>query len=51
MQAADRLGRKPVLAFSLFGVTIATTLFGMSKTLWQMILFRCLAGVFAGTLV
>jgi len=50
-RAADHYGRKPVFVFSLFGVTAATTLFGFSKTLWQMILFRCIAGVFAGTIV
>jgi MFS family permease len=49
--AADRLGRKPVLVFSLAGVSIATALFGLSKTVWQMIVFRCFAGVFAGTVV
>lgn len=49
--AADRLGRKPVLVFSLAGVTLATVIFGMAKTIWQMILFRCLAGLFAGTIV
>lgn len=50
-KAADRLGRKPVLVFSLVGVSVATSVFGMAKTIWQMILFRCLAGVFAGTIV
>ncbi|OCK85277.1 MFS transporter [Lepidopterella palustris CBS 459.81] len=50
-RAADRFGRKPVLVISLCGVAVATALFGMSKTLWQMIIFRCLAGVFAGTIV
>ncbi|KAK0731072.1 major facilitator superfamily domain-containing protein [Lasiosphaeris hirsuta] len=50
-RAADRFGRKPVLVFSLAGVSLATGLFGMAKTIWQMILFRCLAGVFAGTIV
>lgn len=49
--AADRFGRRPVLIFSLAGVTMATGLFGMAKTIWQMVLFRCLAGVFAGTIV
>ncbi|MCJ1402908.1 hypothetical protein MMC11_006129 [Xylographa trunciseda] len=49
--AADRLGRKPVLVFSLSGIAVATALFGFSKTIWQMILFRCLAGVFAGSVV
>ena len=36
---------------SLLGMTVSTTLFGLSQTLWQMILFRCIAGVFAGTVV
>lgn len=35
--AADRLGRKPVLVFSLAGVSVATALFGLSKTIWQMV--------------
>jgi MFS-type transporter involved in bile tolerance (Atg22 family) len=50
-KAADRWGRKPVLVFSLFGISIATTLFGMSQSIQQMILARCFAGVFAGTVV
>lgn len=48
---ADRIGRKPVLVFSLAGVSVATALFGMSRNLWQMILLRCVAGLFAGTVV
>jgi MFS family permease len=50
-RAADRFGRKPVLVGSLAGVSIATALFGFSTHIWQMILFRCFAGVFAGTVV
>lgn len=50
-RAADRLGRKPVLVASLGGVTVATALFGLSTKIWQMIMFRCIAGVFAGTVV
>ncbi|KAL3420317.1 major facilitator superfamily transporter [Phlyctema vagabunda] len=50
-RAADRYGRKPVLVFSLAGASIATALFGISTEIWQMILFRCLAGAFAGTVV
>lgn len=50
-RASDRFGRKPVLIVSLFGVAITTSLFGLSKTVWQMIVFRCLAGVFSGTIV
>ncbi|KAI0097317.1 major facilitator superfamily transporter [Nemania sp. FL0031] len=49
--AADRIGRKPVLVSSLAGVSVSMALFGMTKTIWQMILFRCTAGVFAGTIV
>ncbi|KAF1967397.1 MFS general substrate transporter [Bimuria novae-zelandiae CBS 107.79] len=50
-RAADRFGRKPILALSLYGVSICTALFGLSQSLWQMIFFRCLAGVFSGTVV
>jgi len=50
-RAADRVGRKPVLVFSLTGVSFATMLFGLARTIPQMIIFRCLAGVFAGTIV
>ena len=50
-RAADRFGRKPVLVFSLVGVAMATSTFGLSRAIWQMIVFRCLAGVFAGTVV
>ncbi|KAH9882846.1 hypothetical protein J1614_000212 [Plenodomus biglobosus] len=50
-RASDRFGRKPVLVLSLLGMSAATTLFGMSSNLWQMIVFRCIAGVFAGTVV
>lgn len=50
-RAADRFGRKPVLVFSLAGVSVFTALFGMSRTLWQMILTRCMAGFFAGSVV
>ncbi|KAI2613340.1 MFS general substrate transporter [Hypoxylon sp. NC1633] len=50
-RAADRWGRKPILVSSLFGVAISVSLFGLARSIWQMILLRCLAGVFAGTVV
>lgn len=50
-RASDRIGRKPVLVFSLVGVSLCCGIFGLAKNLWQMILFRCLAGLFAGTIV
>ncbi|KAF2018231.1 MFS general substrate transporter [Aaosphaeria arxii CBS 175.79] len=50
-KASDKWGRKPVLVTSLLGITVSTALFGLSKSIWHMILARCLAGVFAGTIV
>ncbi|KAF3056470.1 hypothetical protein GL218_06377 [Daldinia childiae] len=50
-RAADRWGRKPVLVSSLFGVAISVSLFGLARSIWQMIVLRCLAGIFAGTVV
>jgi MFS family permease len=48
---ADRYGRKPVLVFSLAGLAIAVTLFGTSRTVWQMIMFRSMAGLCSGSVV
>jgi len=48
---ADRFGRKPILITSQLGIAICTVLFGLSTTVWQMLLFRCLAGVFSGSVV
>lgn len=50
-RAADKIGRKPVLVFSLAGISVFTALFGMSTTLGQMIVCRCLTGLFAGSVV
>lgn len=50
-RAADRIGRKPVLVFSLAGVAVATAVFGLSSSIPQMLVFRCCAGIFAGTIV
>jgi MFS family permease len=50
-KAADRVGRKPVLVVSLLGLALSNSVFGFAKTIWQMMLFRCLAGVFSGSVV
>ncbi|KAK4180789.1 major facilitator superfamily domain-containing protein [Triangularia setosa] len=50
-RASDRLGRKPVLVVSIVGVSLATMLFGAAKTIAEMIVYRCAAGVFAGNVV
>ncbi|VUC20649.1 unnamed protein product [Clonostachys rosea] len=46
---SDIVGRKPVLIYSMVGMSITPVLFCMSTTLWQMIMFRCIAGVFSGS--
>ncbi|ATY60607.1 Major facilitator superfamily transporter [Cordyceps militaris] len=46
---ADRLGRKPVLVWSLAGLTVGPALFGLATSLPQTMLFRSLAGVFSGS--
>ncbi|EJU00003.1 MFS general substrate transporter [Dacryopinax primogenitus] len=50
-RASDKYGRKPVLIASLSGVAVASVLFGLSKSVWQMIALRSVAGIFAGTIV
>ncbi|KAK7755117.1 hypothetical protein SLS62_002932 [Diatrype stigma] len=49
--AGNRVGRKPVLVGSLAGVSVAIALFGLARSIGQMVLFRCTAGVFSGTIV
>ncbi|KAL7934960.1 major facilitator superfamily domain-containing protein [Trichoderma chlorosporum] len=46
---ADTVGRKPVLLWTLIGMMVATFFFTVSTTIWQMILFRCIAGFFSGS--
>ncbi|KAK7513035.1 major facilitator superfamily domain-containing protein [Phyllosticta citriasiana] len=50
-RAADRVGRKPVLLFSMTGIALSISIFGMAKSFWQMVLFRCMAGIFGGVIV
>lgn len=46
---ADRIGRKPVLVYSLAGMALGPALFGMARSIRQMVLLRCFAGVFSGS--
>ncbi|KAG9015942.1 hypothetical protein FRB90_004118 [Tulasnella sp. 427] len=45
---SDRIGRKPVILIGLSGVTVATLCFGLSNTLWQLLLSRALIGALCG---
>lgn len=45
---SDRIGRKPVIIIGLSGVTVATLCFGLSRTLWQLLLSRALLGALCG---
>ncbi|OAA80185.1 Major facilitator superfamily transporter [Akanthomyces lecanii RCEF 1005] len=46
---ADSIGRKPVMIITLAGMVVFTMAYTMATTIPQMILFRCLAGVFSGS--
>jgi MFS family permease len=46
---SDRFGRKSALAWSLAGMAVGPVLFGLSTSIAEMLLFRCLAGFFSGS--
>ncbi|KAH7345487.1 major facilitator superfamily domain-containing protein [Rhizoctonia solani] len=41
---SDRIGRRPVLMFGLFGQALSVFLFGLSKQFWQLVVSRSLSG-------
>ncbi|KAK1218246.1 hypothetical protein PQX77_014619 [Marasmius sp. AFHP31] len=47
---SNTIGRRPVIAFGTLGVALATVYFGISRSFTEIILSRCLAGIFAGTI-
>ncbi|KAL6595632.1 hypothetical protein ACP70R_047972 [Stipagrostis hirtigluma subsp. patula] len=47
---ADRIGRKPVIAFSIFSVVIFNLLFGLSTSYWMAITTRLVLGALNGLL-
>lgn len=49
-QLSDRIGRRPVILWSLFGAALAHTSFAFATTFWGLIVARSLAGVFGGNL-
>ncbi|PSK58769.1 hypothetical protein B9Z65_6784 [Elsinoe australis] len=50
-KTSDRYGRRPISILSTLGIAFGMTLFGFATSIWQMILFRCMAGLFSGSLV
>ncbi|GJJ08256.1 hypothetical protein Clacol_002466 [Clathrus columnatus] len=47
---SDRIGRRPVIFASTFGIALCTTWFGLSRTLWSALAARCIAGLLAGNI-
>lgn len=47
---SDRIGRKPVIAFSILSVVILNMLFGLSTTYWMAIIARFALGALNGLL-
>ncbi|XP_006663795.1 protein ZINC INDUCED FACILITATOR-LIKE 1 isoform X2 [Oryza brachyantha] len=47
---ADRIGRKPVIIFSIFAVIVFNTLFGLSTKYWMAVSTRFLLGALNGLL-
>ncbi|CAE7170299.1 unnamed protein product [Rhizoctonia solani] len=45
---SDRIGRRPVLMFGLFGQALSIFLFGLSKQFWQLVASRSLSGALNG---
>ncbi|KAG8991134.1 hypothetical protein FRB93_002914 [Tulasnella sp. JGI-2019a] len=45
---SDRIGRRPVIVSGLTGVCIGSLCFGLSTSLWQILLFRATAGLLSG---
>jgi MFS family permease len=49
-RASDRFGRRSVLLFGPFGLSLAMVSFGLSSNYWKMVASRCLQGVFSGNM-
>ena len=47
---SDRYGRKPVLLLGPLGLSFAMLGFGLSKSFWSLVTYRCLQGVFNGNI-
>jgi MFS family permease len=46
---SDSKGRKPILIWCLIGAALSIAAFGYARTVWEMILIRCVMGVFSAS--
>ncbi|KIK63616.1 hypothetical protein GYMLUDRAFT_40676 [Collybiopsis luxurians FD-317 M1] len=46
---SDKLGRRPVIMMGTLGVALSTMYFGVSNSMLNLLICRCISGVFAGT--
>ncbi|KAJ7352311.1 major facilitator superfamily domain-containing protein [Mycena albidolilacea] len=49
-RASDRYGRVPVLLFGPLGLAMSMLGFGLSKSFWSLVVFRCMQGAFNGNI-
>lgn len=49
-RASDRYGRVPVLLFGPLGLGMSMLGFGLSKSFWSLVVFRCMQGAFNGNI-
>ncbi|KAI3605734.1 major facilitator superfamily multidrug-dha1 sub-family [Moniliophthora roreri] len=49
-RASDKMGRRPILLLGPLGLAFAMLGFGLSKTFWQMLFFRCWQGMANGNI-
>ncbi|KAJ8077575.1 hypothetical protein PM082_002007 [Marasmius tenuissimus] len=49
-RASDLYGRRPVLLIGPLGLTLAMIGFGLSKSFWSLVVFRCAQGLFNGNI-
>ncbi|KAF5364815.1 hypothetical protein D9758_009278 [Tetrapyrgos nigripes] len=49
-RASDLIGRRPVLLLGPLGLALSMFAFGLSKTFWPLVIFRCLQGTFNGNI-
>lgn len=49
-RVSDRIGRKPVILVGLFGLSVSMYCFGLSRSFWELVISRSLAGALNGNI-